>query len=181
MQIRGAGLRGLLLAIEKLYGAESLAAVKGAMPVDLREQVEHVLPVRWYDVEVNAAVHVAVRDVIGGGQWDESHRIGMEAARIDFKGLYRVIVRAMSYDTVWDRAQQMWTHYNSQGMVEWTERREGYALGRVRGVVGYNLGLWESVGGRMEAMLGMTGIKTATVTVMEQSTTYCKFESMWIK
>jgi hypothetical protein len=181
VQIRGAGLRSLLVAIERLNGAQSLAAVKDAMPVDLRRQVEHVLPVQWYDVEVNAAVHEAVREVIGGGKWDESHRIGIEAARIDFSGFYRVIVRAMSYDTVWDRAQSMWTHYNSQGSVEWGDRREGYALGRVRGVEGYNLGLWESVGGRMEAMLGMTGIKTATVTVTESASTFCKFEAMWIK
>lgn len=181
MQIRGAGLRSLLLAIEKLYGPEKLAAVKGAMPSHARAQTERVLPVQWYDIEVNASLHAAVRNVIGDGKWDESHRIGIEAARIDFSGIYRVIVRTMSYETVWNQAQRMWTHYNSQGSAEWTERREGYALGVIRGVAGYNFGLWESVAGRMEAMLTMTGIKTANVTVKEASSTYGKIEAMWIK
>jgi hypothetical protein len=181
VQIRGAGLRSLLLAIEKLYGPEKLAAIKGAMPSHVRAQADRVLPVQWYDVEVNAQVHVAVRNVIGGGKWDESHRIGIEAARIDFSGIYRVIVRTMSYDTVWNQAQRMWIHYNSQGSAEWTERREGYALGLIRGVAGYNFGLWQSCAGRMEAMLAMTGIKTATVAVKEASSTYAKLEAMWIK
>ena len=87
----------------------------------------------------------------------------------------------MSYDTVWNQAQRMWTHYNSQGSAEWADRREGYALGVIRGVSGYNFGLWQSVAGRMEAMLGMTGIKTANVTVKEASSTYAKIEAMWIK
>ena len=94
MQIRGAGIRSLLLAIEKLHGPAGLEAVKGAVPKHVREQVEHVLPVQWYDVEVSSTLQIAVRDVLGGGKWDESHHIGFEAARIDFGGLYRVFVRA---------------------------------------------------------------------------------------
>jgi len=181
VQIRGAGIRSLLLAIEKLHGPERLKAVKGAVPKHVREQVEHVLPVQWYDVEVSASLQIAVRDVLGGGKWDESHRIGVEAARIDFGGLYRVFVRAVSYETIWDRAPRIWSQYNSQGSAEWTDRREGYALGRIRGASGYNLGLWQSVAGRMEGMLQMTGLKTATVTVKESSSTYAKLEAMWIK
>jgi hypothetical protein len=181
VQIRGAGIRSLLLGIEKLHGPERLEEVKGAVPEHVREQIEHVLPVQWYDVEVSASLQVAVRDVLGGGKWDESHRIGFEAAHIDFGGLYRVFVRAVSYETIWDRAPRIWSQYNSQGSAEWTDRREGYAIGRIRGAAGYNLGLWQSVAGRMEGMLQMTGLKTATVTVNESSSTYAKFEAMWIK
>ncbi len=181
MQIRGAGIRSLLLAIEKLHGPEGLAAVKNAVPAHVREQVERVLPVQWYDVEVSASLHVAVRDLLGGGKWDEAHRIGMEAARIDFSGLYRVFVRAVPYETIWDRGPRIWTQYNSQGTAVWTDRREGYALGKIRGTSGYNFGLWQSVAGRMEGMLQMTGLKTATVTVKEASSTYALLEAMWIK
>jgi hypothetical protein len=181
VQIRGAGIRSLLLAIEKLHGPERLAEVKDAVPDHVREQIEHVLPVQWYDVEVSSTLQVAVRDVLGGGKWDEAHRLGFEAARIDFGGLYRVFVRAVSYETIWDRAPRIWSQYNSQGSAEWTDRREGYAIGRIRGAAGYNFGLWESVAGRMEGMLQMTGLKTATVTVKESSSTYATFEAMWIK
>jgi hypothetical protein len=181
MQIRGAGIRSLFLAIEKLHGAEKLRAVKAAVPARLREQVEPVvLPVQWYPIEVVAAFQVAVRDVIGAGSWDVSHALGVEAAKVDFGGIYRVLVRAVPYETIWDKIPRAWQQYNSQGTAQWTDRREGFASGVARGVVGYNMGLWQSVAGRTEGLLVMAGVRAASVSVVDSSSTYAKFEALWM-
>jgi hypothetical protein len=182
VKIRGAGLKSLLQAIEKVHGREKLESVRQAVPKHLREQIEpSLLPVQWYPVEINAAVHVAVRDVLGGGKWDEAHRLGIAAARIDFGGIYRVFVRAVSYETIWDRAPRIWSQYNSQGSALWNDRRDDGALGIIRGAAGYNQGLWQSVAGRMEGMLTMTGLRAVNVSVVESSSTYCRLQAMWIK
>ena len=55
-------------------------AVKAALPDAIRAQLEPgVLPVQWYPVEVPATIQVAIRDVLGDGSWEVSHRLGVAA------------------------------------------------------------------------------------------------------
>jgi len=122
LNIRGAGLRSTLIAVEQLHGAGGVEKVKAALPAGVRTEIEpSILPVSWYPVEVAAQIHVAIRDVLGGGKWDLSHKLGALASRIDFTGLYRVFVRAVQYDTIWDRAERAWNQYNSQGDARWLD------------------------------------------------------------
>src|ERR1700727_27074 len=123
MRQKGVAIRSTLQAIANLYGEASLARVKGALPEAVRAQIEpRVLPVAWYPIAVSAAIHEAIRDALGDGNWEISHTIGIEAARIDFTGVYRVFLRSMQYDTMWDRAQRAWTNYNSHGETRWVDR-----------------------------------------------------------
>ena len=170
----------MLLAIEQLHGVKGLERVKAALPEPVRAQLGSILPVQWYPIEVSAHVHVAVRDVLGGGKWDASHRLGIEASRIDFTGLYRVLIRAVQYDTIWDRAERAWNQYNSQGDARWIERGEDSAVGVIRGVGGYNMGLWQSVAGRAEGMLRMSGVKAASAVVLEGTSTGGRIEALWV-
>jgi hypothetical protein len=181
MNVRGAGIRSALLAIEQLYGDGPLQEVKAALPQAIRAQLEpNVLPVQWYPVETSAQLHVAVRDVLGKGEWTVSHELGAVASRIDFGGIYRVLVRAAPYDSIWDRAQRAWQQYNSQGDAKWIERGASSAVGVIRGVHGYNMGLWQSVAGRTEGMLQMAGVKAASVTVVEGTAIGARIEAIWV-
>src|ERR1700689_3547114 len=108
------------------------------MPARLRETIVNVLPLEWYPVELTAAVHVAIRDTLGGGQWGESQRISREAAMVEVTGVYRVILRAVQYDTVWDRMERMWPQYYDAGEARWIDRGRGHATAEFRGVAGFN-------------------------------------------
>jgi hypothetical protein len=181
VKIKGTGIRSALIAIERLYGADAVVRVKAVMPPRLREVVDKVHPLEWYPVEVSAAVHLAVRDVIGGGSWDASHAIGREAARVDFTGIYKVLVRTVQYDTIWDRIELAWTRYASAGEAKWYERGPGHAKAFVSGVAGYNNGLWASVAGRCEGMLLLSGARGAAVSMIEPANTSCSFEALWLE
>jgi hypothetical protein len=182
MRQKGVAIRSTLQAVANLYGEASLARVKGALPEAVRAQIEpRVLPVAWYPIEVSAAIHEAIRDALGDGNWEISHTIGIEAARIDFTGIYRVFLRSMQYDTMWDRAQRAWTNYNSQGETRWVDREPGHAVAVVAGVSGFNLGIWEAVAGRLEGLLQMSGAKGATVEVKESSSTDGRLLAMWLE
>jgi hypothetical protein len=181
MNVRGAGLRSALLAIEQVHGPSAVEAVKAAMPEAARAQLEPtILPVKWYPVEVSAQLHVAVRDVLGGGEWTVSHELGVAASRIDFTGVYRVLVRAAPYATIWDRAERAWQQYNSRGDARWVERTASSATGVIRSVHGYNMGLWQSVAGRTEGLLQMAGVKAASVTVLEGTAIGARIEAIWV-
>lgn len=100
MEQKGAAIKSTLAAIEKLHGAAVQKELIASLPAEMRDRITPVLPVQWYPVEIVAAIHAAVRDRIGRGSWEASHAIGVEAARIDFTGIYRVFLRAVQYDTI---------------------------------------------------------------------------------
>jgi hypothetical protein len=129
---------------------------------------------------VFAALHEAVRTTVGGGKWDAAHAIGMEAARLEFNGVYRVVIRAIQYDDVWDRIQRTWDHIVGRGAFRWIERSEGHARAEIAGVPGFNLGCWWSACGRAEKLLLMSGAKSANVAIVEHGIGRATFDAVWL-
>jgi hypothetical protein len=178
--IKGAGIRSLLLAIEQLKGSGAVGAGKAALPYHVRAQIEpQILASGLYPVEVSAALQVAVRDVLGGGSWEISHRLGVEASLIDFRGIYRIFLRALERDGIWDRIERAFAQYNSQGVMRWTERTASGARGHAAGVTGYNEGVWASTAGRMQGFMQLSGAKTASVRAVDPTPESCRFEARW--
>jgi hypothetical protein len=182
MEINGTAIRSTLLGIEKVHGEEGLRTVKAALPAHVLALIEPtVLPVSMYPVEVSASIHLALRDVFGGGtSWAPSFNVGVAASRIDFTGIYRVLLRSISYEGVWDRMEIAWKRYNTQGTITWSDRRPGFACGIIRGVDGFNLGLWSSVAGRAQGLLLLSGAKGAHAEVVEGSATGARIDAHWI-
>ena len=182
MNQKGAAIRSTLQAVANLHGNDALEQIKGHLRKEIRAQIEpRILPVAWYPIEVSAAVHIAIRDVLGKGQWDMSHTIGIEAAKIDFNGIYRVFLRTMQYDTLWDRAQRAWDNYNSQGAAKWGNREGGSAKGFITGVTGFNRGIWNAVAGRFESLIALSGGRGASVEVEDPTATGCTFNALWLE
>jgi hypothetical protein len=182
MRQKGAAIKSTLQAITNLYGEEALVTVKRLLRPEVREHIEpRVLPVAWYPIEVAAGIHVAVRDTLGKGTWDVSQKLGQEASRIDFGGSFRLFLRAMQYDTMWERAQRAWAHYNSQGEASWADRTAGRATGIITGVTGFNRGVWHAVAGRLETMLQLSGAKGATIQLYDATATGCRLDAMWLE
>lgn len=182
MKQKGSALKSLLSAIENLHGAEGLRAVVAAVPPEVRaDLVAPILSVGWYPIHDFACVHVAVRDLLGDGHWEISHELGREAGRIDFGGIYRVLLRAAHYDTIWDRIHTAWSNYNSQGDAEWDIRGHGSALGHIWNVSGFNTGQWHSVAGRAEQLLILAGAKSAHIDLVEPTETSCRLDAMYVE
>lgn len=152
------------------------------MPPRLGETLGQVLPLEWYPVEITAALHSAIRDTLGGGSWDENQRISMEAARLELNGVYRVMLRAVQYDNIWDRMERMWRTYYDAGEAKWVDRGRGHATAQFTGVAGFNEGMWRAVAGRIEVLLEMTGARGQSVTVKKGSaSTQATLEALWLE
>lgn len=177
--IKGAALRSMLVASEELYGKEGVEAVLQRLDDEQGAILVAPLAVQFYSVEVSAAYHEALRVVHGKGTWAASYAVGLAAARIDFTGIYRVLLRAVSYDLIWDRMEAAWKQYNSQGSVEWTERTKGLVRGQISGVAGYNGGMWHSAAGRAAGLVLLAGAKRAVGKVTASDPTSCRIEVTW--
>jgi hypothetical protein len=181
VKVKGIGLKHTVLALEKIHGKAGLERVKEAMPARLREQIGSLHPLEWYPVELSAALHVAIRDALGGGSWSESQRISIVAAKLDIAGPYRVLMRAVQYDTVWDRMERMWSQYYDAGEARWVDRGHGHASAEFRGVAGFNDGMWWSIAGRVELLLGATGARGAAVDLKDPTSTRANLEALWLE
>jgi hypothetical protein len=181
VKIKGVAIRGTIRAVEKLHGKDAVERVRAVLPARLRDPIDKATTLEWYPVELSATLHAAVRDVLGNGTWDVSHALGREAARADFSGIYRTLMRAVQYDTVWDRMERAWQQYASAGDVAWYERGRGNAKAYISGVGGYNGGMWNSIAGRCEEMLHMSGARGASVVMVDPANTHCHFEALWLE
>jgi len=179
VQQKGVAIKSTLAAVEQLYGAEAYNEVFESLPDEIRAQISPVLPVQWYPIEVTAAIHLAVRDRIGRGSWESSHAVGVEAARIDFTGIYRMFLRAVQYDTILERMERAWSHYNSQGKIVWHDRSEGTMSATISAVDGFNPGIWQAIAGRAQGLLLLSGAKGASVTTRDVTTTSGRIEGIW--
>ena len=180
MKTKGVAIRSILLSIEKIWQPAGLLQITQALPEELRAHLQPmVLAGSWYPVALPAALHDAVRTVYGNGTWKHSYAIGVAAGKIDFGGVYRFVLRALPYETLFSRMSRTWHQYQSQGEVTWTTTSVGFASGTVTGVVGLNEGIWLSVAGRLAALLELSGGRNVKWALHEPMSTSCKFELTW--
>jgi uncharacterized protein (TIGR02265 family) len=180
MQIKGTAVRSMLLGLEQVSGPADVARVKAAMPPGIRRQIEPlVLASKYYPVEVSAALQEAIRTELGGGSCTMNHRIGAEAARIDFGGVYTVFLRFMDYEKTLRRLDRAWRQYNSQGEVVWKEIGKTSARAVIQGATGFNEPMWHAIAGRVEAVLLLAGAKKASTKVADWSAEGCTLEVAW--
>lgn len=165
MQVKGSSIKTVLNAVERVAGKPGLQDVLARMVPEHVKLVEGpVLPSAYFPVAVSADIHLAIRHALGKGTWDANRRVGAEAARMDFGGVYKVFLRLADYDATLDRLGGAWKQYNSAGELHWLARGKDTASCEVQGVDGFNEGQWHSIAGRVEAIL-LCGAKRAHATV----------------
>jgi hypothetical protein len=180
MKTKGVAIRSILLSIEKIWQPSGLEEVIKALPEGIQAELQPmVLAGNWYPVAVPAALHEAVRTVHGNGTWKHSYAIGVAAGKMDFGGVYRFVLRALPYDTIFSRMARAWHQYQSQGEVTWAVASPGFASGSITGVVGINEGIWLSVAGRLAGLLEISGGRNVKCAVREPTSTSCGFDATW--
>lgn len=182
MQIKGTAIRSMLLALERVCSEAEVERVRAALPAAARAEIDAViLASKSYPVTVSAALQEAIRAELGGGTCTMNHRIGAEAARIDFGGVYRIFLRVADYETTLRRLDRAWRQYNSRGRVELPELERDRARLEVHGVTGFNEPMWHAIAGRLETIMMLAGAKKASGSVESWSSDGCTYELRWVR
>lgn len=180
MFVKGTAIRTTLTAIEEVFGAAGLAKVRAALPPEVRAQLGGmVLASQSYPIAVSAAIQEAVRVQLGAGLLHANRKVGAAAGRIDFGGVYRVFLRASSYELMLRSMDRAFRQYNSQGEVIFGRIVPGEAEGSVRGVTGYTEPMWTAIAGRIDALLLLGGAQAATTTVVDWDAEHGDLRLRW--
>lgn len=178
--MKGTAIRTTLSAIAETYGPDAVIKVRAALPDDVKDELEGgVLASRGYPVRVPAAIQEAIRVELGGGRLDANRKIAATAGRIDFGGVYKIFVRAASYELLLRSMERAFRQYNSKGRVCWHRIETGLGEGTIDQVAGYTEPMWSAVAGRVEALLLLAGAKDATVTVTRWAGDGCDMRLRW--
>jgi hypothetical protein len=181
VQIKGTALRSIFVGIERVGGKSALANVKAAIPPDVLEQMERVVPSGWYPIELSAALHHAIRKTSGQGTMQANFRIGIEAAKVDYSGVYRAVLWTMDPEAALRRLERSWRQYNSQGEAHWERLERGFGVCRIEGARGYHTAMWVAITGRIHGLLELCGAASVSVELGRNDATSCIFEARWTR
>jgi hypothetical protein len=182
MEIKGTAIRSMLLGLERVSAPRDVERVRDALPAWVRAQIDAgVLASKSYPVGVSAALQEAIRTELGGGACVMNRRIGGEAARIDFGGVYRIFLRVADYERTLRRLDRAWKQYNSRGGVTLAELSRDHAQIAVDDVEGFNEPMWHAIAGRLEGLLVLAGAAKASATIAAWSAHGCTYEVRWVR
>ncbi len=182
MQVKGASIRTVLLAIENLAGKDGVKAVIETLSPASQKLLEGpILVSTFFPASLSSEIHLGIRQTIGNGNWAMNRKVGAEAASIDFKGVYKVFLRLTDYDATLDRLPGAFRQYNSQGEVRWIERGHESATFVISEIDGFNEGQWESIAGRLESVLLLCGAKSSHVALSHVGPTGCNGTLTWVR
>jgi hypothetical protein len=180
MLVKGTALRTTLASIEEVYGVAGLAKVRRALPEAAAAAVDTgILASSSYPVSLAAALQDTVRSELGAGSLLANRRVGAAAGRIDFGGVYRVFLRASSYELLLRSMDRAFRQYNSRGTVKWSRIVTGEAEGTVSDVQGYTEPMWTAIAGRTESLLLLGGASIATAQITRFSAADADLQLRW--
>ncbi len=182
MHVRGTALRGVLVALDAELGAGTADRVRAELPPHVRERLEPtILSGEWYPVACQAALHEAVRAVVGKGALTANERVGYRAGLDDFRGVYRVFLPLLTWDLLWSSVERAWLRYNSAGSITFVTRSAMLAKAEVRDVSGFTEAMWHAVAGRLRATIEIAGGRDVRVGVEAWAESGATLIARWTK
>lgn len=181
MRVKGTALRGVLAATEAVYGAAGLESVLAGLTGEQRDALANLVPSTWYPIALSAELHRSITKHLGRGATTANYRVGVEAARRDYGGVYRAVLWTMEPHSVLERMGRTWRQYNSEGMVEILRVGEREARAVITGASEYHAGMWHAIAGRVEGALKLCGVSSVRATVGENDATHCTIDAVWVK
>jgi hypothetical protein len=166
-RVKGVAFRSVLSALEQLRGRAAVDLAITRMPDELSQALRYgtVLPTGWYPTAWYRAMWAGVRAATGEGL-DLARHIGREAIRSDMTGLYRLVFKMFSPETVLSQSRRMFNNYYSHGSLEVIDSRSGYGKAIWRGCEGFDRMMWVEILGSSEELLELAGAKFVRVQLL---------------
>jgi hypothetical protein len=165
--VKGTAILGLLQAIARSFGEAGLTATLDAATVEVREAYRfgQIVSIGWYPMAWYRDIHAAAQRGLGADPslpWRLSH----EAVTRDFRGVFQVLIRLLSPETVIRQASRLMLLYFKGGTIEVVETRPGYGHLRLSGWTDFDRNLWSDLQGGIVAVLEARGAKNVNSRVL---------------
>src|SRR5437868_2301798 len=119
VRAKGMAFRAFLTTLERLRGTDAVEATLAALPPEIARALRlgEVVASGWYPVEWYRELHTAMNSACGEPGLDLSRRIGFESTVADFRGVYRLLLRVVSTETLVSQAPRLFGMFFEGGEV----------------------------------------------------------------
>ena len=133
----------------------------------LRDGIRYgsIVSTGWYPIAWYKDLLQATRRASGEGK-DLIHQIGRQCTRDDMSGIYAVIAKLISPQSLWSLSQRVFSSYYSVGMVKMSETRPGYSRAAWSNCQGFDENMWTEVLGSCVQLLEIGGAKDVRIRVL---------------
>jgi hypothetical protein len=162
VELKGQWFRGLLDAVDHLFGAEVRDRVVDTLPDAPRLALKQgrLIPSGWYPIAWNRDLHAAARSVLPDEK-SLAHRLGAVSTERDLNGVYRAFGRVLGLGMLLKIYARIWQTYCDSGTITITPTDDEGLAARVDGFYGANGDVWSDVLGSSEAYIRATGRRPA--------------------
>lgn len=158
-KVKGVAFRSVLAALEELRGKAVVDRALASLSADDRSSIEfRVVNTGWYPIELYCTLLQAIATSSGEGE-SLVRSIGATALRRDVTGVYKVMFRVFSPESVLAISGKLFGFYYDTGSLSITERRHGYARSEYQRCKGFSRLMWIELLGSSEEMLTIAGAK----------------------
>jgi hypothetical protein len=178
-KVKGVAFRSVMAVVEDILGAGELERVLLSLPEDERETLESkVLHTGWYPISLYRALWRAIVETTECG--DELVRaIGASAIRRDMTGVYRMVFRVFSPETVFSITTTLFGQYYDTGSVRVESAPYGARV-IYEGCQGFDRTMWIELLGSGEELLRLAGAKDPRLEIIGGGTgPSCEVEARW--
>jgi hypothetical protein len=156
--VKGLAFRSVMRSLEHLRGQETTNAVIDSLPRELREGLRYgtIIASGWYPIDWYRTVLASIVTTTGDGE-RVVKAIGRESTRLDLTGVYKLVYKLLSPETLLTLTSRMFSNYYDTGKLEAQDARKGHVRMCWSGCKGFDRNMWIELMGSSEMMLKLAG------------------------
>ncbi len=155
VRAKGMAFCSFLTTLERLRGSHRVEETLAELPPDIARALRlgEVVASGWYSIDWYRELHGAMNRACGETGLELSRRIGRESTIADFRGIYRLLLRVISSETLVTQAPKLFGMFFEGGQVTMLEVDKGFGVVDFTGWQGFDRAIWSDVTGAVEGVL----------------------------
>ena len=159
-RVKGVAFRSVYGSLGTLRGQPAQQAALAVLSEELRNGFVYgaIVPGGWYPIEWYKELFRGIRSSTGEGK-DLAYEIGRQCTRDDMTGIYSMLAKLISPQSLFSLSQRLFSNYYSVGKVEVLESRSGYSHARWTSCDQFDENMWTEILGSSVQLLEIGGAK----------------------
>jgi hypothetical protein len=166
-RVKGVAFRSVYASLGKLRGAAAQRSVLTEASPELRDGFEYgaIVPGGWYSIDSYKELLCAIRSTTSEGK-ELIHEIGRQCTRDDMSGVYSMLAKLISPQSLFSLSQRVFSNYYSVGKVVVVESRRGYSHARWSNCHRFDENMWTEILGSCAELLEIGGARNVRARIL---------------
>ncbi len=181
-KVKGVAFRSVLASLVEIGGEPVLERTLARLSNEEQDMLRYkIVQTGWYPISLYRTMWKAILAETGGGT-EIVRKIGALAIRRDINGVYRMIFKVLSPETVFSLSGKLFNTYYDTGTLTIPEKHHGFARAVYEGCRGFDRTMWEELVGSGVELFTLAGGKNAKMTIVrggQDGSGNCEMVAEW--